>query len=433
MIGEKYDVYFDIQIEDVLNSFGFISEGNYKVRGGGKYIEVECPMCHKPFHFSFTPSKNVGQCWVCGFAANGPQLLAIFLGYDSVREMYKDFRRDLSKARNWCNITSEYTPRKERTYTEPEEEMADLETRHAVYSALLDLLVLGKYEEELVGRRRIPTEIVQDYKFKAVPDFYSSIGICNILQERGYNLEKVPGFFKTKQGDWAFLTIPGFFAPYLDAHGRIQAMQIRVDDRFRADNPENKIGKWIWFSSHGKDGGASCGSPVHVAIPPGVDMSKIKRVYATEGGLKATKAAVYTNNVFLGIGGIVQSAKLPKVIKGLSSEIEEVLMAFDWDVDKDLNKNVRKHEAQSILTLRQHGFRAAALKWDNHGGEAKGIDDLMDFLSKITNGEFPLPRDVLAQAISLNQELDIEIKTVITTTASIKLKPLDRLAAGLNR
>ena len=86
---------------------------------------------------------------------------------------------------------------------------------------------------------------------------------------------------------------PGYFVPYRDERGRIQALQVRLD------SPLTGKAKYLWLSSAGRDGGASSGAPVHHAQHH--LLADAEEVTVTEGALKADVIGFLTQAPVIGV------------------------------------------------------------------------------------------------------------------------------------
>ena len=137
------------------------------------------------------------------------------------------------------------------------------------------------------------------------------------------------------------------------------------------------LSKYTWFSSRGKEGGASSGAPSHVAMPS--SLIDKKRVWITEGALKADIACELLGEIVIGVSGVsnFRSGNLIPTLQQL--DVNDVVIAYDADAER--NPQVKHHEFQLASLLSAKGYTVYKAQWELHKG--KGIDDLL------LNGEIP--------------------------------------------
>jgi len=135
-------------------------------------------------------------------------------------------------------------------------------------------------------------------------------------------VEGVPGFYQ-EDGEWTLhfsKNTAGYLVPYRDAEGRIQGMQIRLNQPFDGC-------KYMWMSSVNFHMGVSSGSPVHLAGELGATV-----VYITEGGLKGDVAHALSGETFGCIAGVNLNANLPEFLKTMKQHgTKYVYEAYDMD------------------------------------------------------------------------------------------------------
>ncbi|MGB9662549.1 MAG: DUF3854 domain-containing protein [Moorellaceae bacterium] len=240
---------------------------------------------------------------------------------------------------------------------------APIATRNLVYRAFLSCLhLLPEHKKDLL-RRGLSEEEIKRNGYKSVPSPAERWRLCKELKERGYDLTGVPGFYQARgcYGGhyWTLKALPGYFIPVRDGHGRIQALQVRLD------RPEGH-GKYRFFSTPGQTGGSSSGAPCHVAWP---EKPKDRRVWVTEGPLKADIASRYLGSVFIGVAGAGNWRSAVEAIQELGAR--EVVIAYDRD--KNLKDAVRRAEKELKADLRRRGIRVFIASWN----QGKGIDDAL--------------------------------------------------------
>ncbi|NLN47513.1 MAG: DUF3854 domain-containing protein [Clostridiales bacterium] len=285
-------------------------------------------------------------------------------------------------------------------YTGPvieESPVASIEERDTVYREFLKRLVLSPRHRENLLKRGLDEDAIEFRQYKSTVGWESSRGLCVSLLKDGYNLKGIPGFFKDRYGNWVFMTLPGFLISSQDIEGRIQGFQIRVDDQYRK---KKESGKYLSFSSAGKDDGCSSGSLIHVAVPQGKSLQD-STVWVTEGPLKADIASIYTGVPFLGVPGVSIYKQAAEYAAQLN--INHTAVAYDMDVRK--NPHVAKAEKSLVQELWSKGIKAVPVSWNETLG--KGIDDAV---INIYNGEIPIPKDVLNKIFLPQHDVVLEVK-----------------------
>ena len=244
----------------------------------------------------------------------------------------------------------------------PAAQTVPVEVRDRVYRTFLDLLYLHPRHREDLLRRGLAEEEIRKNGYRSVPEAEAPWSICRRLIEMGHDPAGIPGFYKARGPHggtyWTFDRQPGYFIPVRDEKGRIQALQRRMDNA--------RGGKYKLFSGHQTRGGCSCGTPAHVAIPAKV---KDRRIWITEGPLKADIASQYLGAVV--VGALSACTWRPAIPAVLALEAEEVVIALDRDVET--NPEVARAYLTLKVELKKHGLAVSRAVWD----EKKGIDDAL--------------------------------------------------------
>jgi hypothetical protein len=243
---------------------------------------------------------------------------------------------------------------------------ADSTSIHQTYSMLLSLLSLANTHKEQLMTRGLSSDDIAKIGYRSVPPFGQQ-DLCRRLIESGCAVEGVPGFFKvvddsgTWNGVWDLkLRAPGILIPVHGIDGKIAALQIRL-------NKSVNDRKYIWFSSTGKIGGASSGSPIHFVGDP-----TAKRVYVTEGPLKGTIAHKLTQYSFICLPSANSMGQLDELLICLKSNgVTEIIEALDKD--KETNIHIATAAAKLRDRLSSFGFKVKSAVWDEK--DLKGVDD----------------------------------------------------------
>ena len=179
----------------------------------------------------------------------------------------------------------------------------------------------------------------------------------------------VPGVI-VRQQKREYLTLagsPGLAIPIRNVKSRIVAVQIRPD------KPRPGQGKYNGLSSASR-GGASPGTPIHVARPRGDKRKGTGRVWLTEGPLKADIACERLDEIVLAVLGVRALKELVPTLKELRrrGELRELVIALDsdWHTKDDVQ------EARHLAAER--AARAGVPIWlADWTQDLKGLDDLL--------------------------------------------------------
>lgn len=325
---------------------------------GGKHYLTHCWMCgDKSRHgkLAISPAKGVFRCAKCDYRGNVYTMANDILGdKDKALELLAGKKLDYLPQQKYKRLAPEETP------------IAPINIRDAVYNAFLSKLVLYPAHRKILYKRGVTEEMIERKGYKSTLHMDSTQGLCRRLLMDGYPLQGIPGFYE-KDGNWVFMTLPGFLIPVRDKKNRIQGLQIRVDEAVLKKKTD--LAKYVWQSSSGKKNGTSSGSPVHIARPSKPTMQDI--CYITEGPLKADIAAEYLGSTFIGIAGVGLYRQAVEAVKDLGVTTAPVL----FDMDKISNKEVKKAENNLLEGLRESGIQTFTIEWNPAAG--KGIDDVI--------------------------------------------------------
>lgn len=370
----------DFKDLDILDAARKLNLPLHPVQGGRQYL-THCWYCNdksKRGKLAIHPAKGVYRCAKCGKAGN-------------VYTMTRDLLGGKEKAIEFLSGEISYFPEIKRKIIlkkiQEEENLAPIEIRDAVYNAFLSALPLYARHRDVLHRRGLIDEVIMKNNYKSTLRSDSTEGICRNLLKEGYPLKGIPGFY-VKDGKWTCMTLPGYFVPVRDIKGRIQGMQIRVDENVLKRNPD--LRKYLWLSSAGKPEGTTSGPPAHVAVPGKPVSSNI--VYITEGPLKADIAAMFLEVPFIGIAGVSTYRQAVETAVKMGAKITPVL----FDMDKIENEKVLEFQELLIQDLRKRKINAFAIDWNPQLG--KGIDDVLlthqeqfkEFIREKMNKQLPV-------------------------------------------
>lgn len=310
---------------------------------------------------------------------------------------------------------------------EPELPAQEPRILHAVYSAFLSLCPLRKeHYEELRNERNYSDGEIRLHQFRSVPTMEEWSKILAVLKQKGYPLDRVPGFSQVfhpveyslfpkelgepgefqdetgtvSQGHWMYMpnAAKGYFIPVYDQNGFITRLRVRKD--------EGKP-KYVWFSSshnvnvekklrYVRRNGVSSGAPLAIAVPPqqllnwrqnhyGEDIQSIIPMHTllvTEGEHKSYISAKFFGIPTIGLPGAGNFELLLPLLKHWN--VKKLIVAYDMDTlqREDDSLKAQKKQANLFQIVRNFTNEVAALgvntciwSWNIHDG--KGLDDLV--------------------------------------------------------
>jgi Domain of unknown function (DUF3854) len=299
--------------------------------------------------------------------------------------------RPTRNGEGWIHILEERHQRgaPHRTFTPQEEPStrADSQTLNRVYRDFhLNLSLSDAHRKHLIAERGLTPEEIRTLNYRTMPPpeaMSEWASLINPLAERyGLSLLTVPGFYLTDKGKIWMSCAGGLLVPCKDVDGNIVGNIIRLDN-------VSGNGKYRWVSapkSKRKRGGVSSGTPIHVA---GREYES-KRVWITEGVIKADIASLRLKETVVGIVG-VSSWKREELCHTLQKlGVESVVIAFDADVKH--NRHVEKAQRKLAGFLLSQGYIVYFAQWNIEQG--KGIDDLLVNGLKPTIRRYYPPVDV---------------------------------------
>lgn len=323
---------------------------------------VACPCCDsgKSTHLNINLRKDVFRCVVCDFSGGVLDLYAYCKNIPR-SEAFRAMVQELGEEkRDRCPSSRQVRPED----MEEDCPVTDIRFRHQTYTALLEWLSLSKDHLQNLQARGLPTAAIQKNKYRTTPVMGHRM-MARQLQEAGCTLRGVPGFFKTKQGEWSFVrTDRGFFVPVRNVHGQIQGLQLRLD---KADKR-----KYRWISSTDRMEGTGAKGWVHTAGPIR------KRMLLIEGGLKADIVRQYTGQSLIAILGVNMITELKTVLNEYTKQgLESLRLCFDMDFLR--NHHVFDAYEKMLKMLDGIGIRYMTYLWDPM---YKGLDDYCKYMNE---------------------------------------------------
>jgi hypothetical protein len=240
---------------------------------------------------------------------------------------------------------------------------ADDERIVAVYADLLRAhLVLSEQHRKQLRARGLDDLNIGINGYASVPTVMYGTNAARALA-RDHDLRGVPGFYLS-HGQWRMVDCGiGFFVPVRGMDGRLRGMQVRRDE----GEP-----RYIWFSSAGREGGASSGAPVHYARAH--MLKSTDEVTLTEGSLKADVASHLLDAPVIAAAGVSTFGDdFAANLKQQFPNIKTCHVAFDADFRT--KPQVRAALERLMRQVVAAGFHAQVRTWNAALG--KGIDDYL--------------------------------------------------------
>lgn len=269
---------------------------------------------------------------------------------------------------------------KSDTDTDPSRiEKGDAATLDAVYRAFLSSLSLDPQHKADLTRRGLSDDQIKRGGFRSVPGenrisisrgLASKFGRDAILSTPGFCYDSAKMRFSCSGKD-------GYFIPIRDADGKIQALQIRLDD------PTGGA-KYVSFSSARKlsDGkeGPSPGSPFASPVGPNGEtfnqLNGVSAIRVTEGILKAYIATALSGIPTLGIPGVgTWEAFVNWFKERYPDPANAPILEVAFDADAPTNSAVAGAVNNIVAHAVSAGYRVHLLTWPESAG--KGIDDVL--------------------------------------------------------
>ncbi len=320
---------------------------------------ILCPHCDagrtRNGHLNINLTKDVFRCPRCGFSGGVLDLYGFYANV-SREEAIKAIREKL-------NISDQSVEYKRRSaWKEPvikEYPPADIGTRDATYRALLSNLTLSSDHMRNLLNRGLTEQVIAEKSYRTTP-VVGWRSIAKRLRDDGLYLSGVPGFFREKDGHWAFAEVMrGILIPVRDSQGRIQGLQVR------RDNAERR--KFRWISTNERQDGCKAEGWTHLA---GEAQEEILLI---EGPMKADVVNHLTGRTALAVPGVNSLTQLQSSLTELSSMgVRRVMTCFDMDMIK--NPYVQNGYSALLNLLGSMEMEFGTYLWNPH---YNGLDDYL--------------------------------------------------------
>lgn len=344
-----------IHIADVISLLGLPSPHT----GQSSYY-VQCPCCDetpRKMHLNINLKKDVFRCPRCGVSGGIFDLYSLYTGVSR-----QDARNSIAE-RLRLYEEPKIIPAK-KTFIPAEEPreypMTDIGTRHATYTALLQLLTLSKDHRNNLRTRGLSDAEIDRLEYRTTP-IMGLRSIAKTLLSQGKYLAGVPGFYRDESDEWTFIHEErGILIPVRDINGKIQGLQIRRDNVSKR--------KFRWISSADKKDGCRAEGWTHLAG------ENFRDLILTEGPMKADVIHALTGQTILAVPGVNALTKLEETLLQLRDRgLASIMTAFDMDFS--INPHVQNGFKQLLHLLEKLKFQYGSYVWDP---QYKGLDDYVN-------------------------------------------------------
>lgn len=224
---------------DCINITNVINKLDLKItKVKGKNIYVNCPFCQsnneKNGYMKIDITQNIYICNNCHSMGSSIKL------YGDVKHIYtKNAYYKLLKEKPELSYFSYIN----------NNQIKDEYYRDLVYSNFLELLNLENNHKTKLINMNLSEEYVTKNRFRSIENnTYKKKIICKKLQEKGFKLNGLPGFYQDKDFKWTFKSHKGIFIPVV-FNNKIQGLRILLDEKYANDTTS------IWFSSNNEYNG----------------------------------------------------------------------------------------------------------------------------------------------------------------------------------
>jgi len=335
-------------------------------KGRSSYY-VSCPGCdtdtHKNSkHLNINLSKDVFRCARCGWNGGMFDLYAFYAGIP--REKVRDaLKRQLGQSGSTDDSSKNPQAWDTEIYkpsTPDVTSIADIDTRHMVYSALLSMLSLAPDHLINLLARGLSEEQIKKNEYRTTP-VVGGKAIARQLLGMGYNRIGIPGFYTDSDGQWTYVSMRrGILIPVRDIQGRIQGLQVRLD------NEERRKYRWV-SSADIESGNNGCGAEGWIHMCGSIR----ERIIIVEGPLKADIVHHLTGQTVVAVPGVNSLRHLEHTLTELKElGVRRLMTAFDMDFLK--NPHVQNGYGELVELLDRIWFSYGTYLWRP---DYNGLDD----------------------------------------------------------
>lgn len=353
-------------------------------------VYLTCPKCGGK-RFSFNLVKGIGKCWQCSFTADSASYYAISTGF-TLKEARLDIERRLGIQKNGERTIPPrivYNTQHQEAPKAPDEVLDD------TYRAFLSELHLSDKNKNMLMARGLSEDEIEELNYKTLPrrDEIDFFALCRRLQTNGHVLKGVPGFFKTKTGDYTFVQLTkGIIMPLVNRKNQIVGLQIRKDDDLRVyiEEKGDYEAKCGWLSSKNREGGCAANAMVHYACDFRFNDNKEYEPVIPEGGVMLTEGIMKAdithfcqpNIPVISVPGVQALNYLEQELIWLKTKsVHTVLLAYDMDYET--NPHVKQAMDKTKELIEKCGMKCKRIEWTSHisiDGKDVNINGIDDYL-----------------------------------------------------
>ena len=348
----------------------------HPLRARGADSSHACPICGKDGCAIYPAGGACNRCFGSGkwkSPRSSRELDCLACGGSGVRQARIICRRiasdrATSAANGWIHSPDAETIANIEP-PKPSYDLAAIDHRHAVYSALLECQPLNRnHDEHLQNVRGLSEETITAAEFASAPAWRSFDDEVAELATRS-DLSGVPGFFQVRD-KWCWRGCgEGILIPIRDHQRRIQCLQMRPD---RPKDPKAKYMMVSGAPDKLPHSGTRSGCPNHfIRFDAGA-----KSVLIVEGILKAEIVAEWSHLVGLNCPivacvGTGTFGDIGRQLKGLMPGLRVAWTAFDRNQEGKGEEDTRMREKLLHERFQGVGVKADVVEWD----DVKGMDD----------------------------------------------------------
>lgn len=405
-------------------------------------VYAKCPLCNdKKFRMKIFGSSDSWVCFHCGEHGGMLDLYAktvlgrSVLTREAGSEAYQDILQRLGLANQKdSRVVAVKRVREQKRKFQPVQEIASISDRNATYKALLglaDLDLTDAHYEELYSRgfseemielnqyrsfskdlewacnntviRIFEQEIKQFYhasqemKKMRKAEVLAGLSIGLALEGLGCTLKGVPGFYRVGKR-WLFrVCADSILIPLRNDRGQILGLQLRLQS-------SSKL-RYMTVSSRQLPDGCAPAEYYHFPLNA-AGYGEYDYIVLTEGPLKGDALSALCGHPMpvLCITGVNMVGDLPKLFGSIKSHgINFVINALD--MDRLLNKNVRKAMRNIRQIARKAGLKTLDLCWDQERA-SQHCEELLKIAQKNDIVCDNLPDNVFKRVALLAERLD---------------------------